>query len=401
MSKCYCPACGAENSPGAKFCMGCGVPFLQQNKCPSCGGTVLPQAAFCPSCGAPLSPAATAAPTTQPRQAPPPQMPFNHGKSQPTPLQTSDVEEFVDPDEFFDQEKPFSPPPQAQSAQQTQAPPQPQATPSPTRQFANEQQPLWNPTQAPPTTASAPGMASPSVPSQVSQGAGPGTPPPVTPHSSQMPYPGQVPPQAAGAPPVDPTMCPHQVGPVPGIPQQPWGAPPPQGSPYQQGGFVPGAPQWGPAPAPVQPAGQWGTVGQAWGGAQPQYPGAAPAAPTWTPATPPATVGPQDLSAYDDGDDDDDGDDPLTYLAQNGKKGIHGLRKGKMETANDDKSEKDDKKSIFQRVANRDGYYNDRQPIDSDLEYDEGRNIQWMPLILGIIGVVVFAILVIQLQRFL
>lgn len=141
--------------------------------------------------------------------------------------------------------------------------------------------------------------------------------------------------------------------------------------------------------------GQWGAAGQVWGGAPAQYPGVAP---QWTPPAPPATVGPQDLSAYDDGDDDDDNDDPLTYLAQNGKKGIHGLRKGKQEVAAE---EKGDKRSIFQKVANRDGYYDDRKPIDDDLEFDTGRNIQWLPMILGITAVVIFTILVIQLQKFL
>ncbi|MDP9243390.1 MAG: zinc-ribbon domain-containing protein, partial [Actinomycetota bacterium] len=47
-----CPACGAENAEGARFCSACGTALGRT--CPSCGAEVADDARFCPSCGNPL-----------------------------------------------------------------------------------------------------------------------------------------------------------------------------------------------------------------------------------------------------------------------------------------------------------------------------------------------------------
>jgi class 3 adenylate cyclase/tetratricopeptide (TPR) repeat protein len=47
-----CPACGAENAPGALFCGRCGAPLAQ--RCFACGSAVALDAAFCTSCGTEL-----------------------------------------------------------------------------------------------------------------------------------------------------------------------------------------------------------------------------------------------------------------------------------------------------------------------------------------------------------
>src|ERR671931_2682335 len=67
-----CPACGADNPEGAKFCNGCGASLLRV--CSSCGTSNASGARFCSECGASLaadvSPAtltaAAAAPQTTP-----------------------------------------------------------------------------------------------------------------------------------------------------------------------------------------------------------------------------------------------------------------------------------------------------------------------------------------------
>lgn len=48
----FCPSCGTENQPGAKFCCGCGEK-LAANKCvcPQCGAEMTPTARFCSECG--------------------------------------------------------------------------------------------------------------------------------------------------------------------------------------------------------------------------------------------------------------------------------------------------------------------------------------------------------------
>lgn len=45
-----CPACGALNGPGSRFCSSCGAP-LAPARCPACGSAVPPASRFCGSCG--------------------------------------------------------------------------------------------------------------------------------------------------------------------------------------------------------------------------------------------------------------------------------------------------------------------------------------------------------------
>ena len=47
-----CPACGAENPSGARFCEQCGV--AMEARCPHCGASVRAGARFCVACGQPL-----------------------------------------------------------------------------------------------------------------------------------------------------------------------------------------------------------------------------------------------------------------------------------------------------------------------------------------------------------
>ena len=47
-----CPACGAKNPAGAKFCCMCRAELRPaENVCPNCGGKVEPGMKFCPFCG--------------------------------------------------------------------------------------------------------------------------------------------------------------------------------------------------------------------------------------------------------------------------------------------------------------------------------------------------------------
>lgn len=52
-----CASCQAPNSPGAKFCSGCGTPIAPPKPahCTQCGAAVQPNAHFCGGCGAPLT----------------------------------------------------------------------------------------------------------------------------------------------------------------------------------------------------------------------------------------------------------------------------------------------------------------------------------------------------------
>src|SRR5438552_10326434 len=47
-----CASCGTENSPGRKFCGGCGA--LLSQACPACGAGNEPGVRFCGECGASL-----------------------------------------------------------------------------------------------------------------------------------------------------------------------------------------------------------------------------------------------------------------------------------------------------------------------------------------------------------
>ena len=48
-----CPACATENTPGARFCSGCGASLAAT--CPSCGVDLPSGARFCPACGTPIA----------------------------------------------------------------------------------------------------------------------------------------------------------------------------------------------------------------------------------------------------------------------------------------------------------------------------------------------------------
>ncbi|MQA75780.1 MAG: tetratricopeptide repeat protein, partial [Solirubrobacterales bacterium] len=52
MTELTCPECGAENPPGARFCMACGAPLAAT--CAECGAENPPGARFCIECGASL-----------------------------------------------------------------------------------------------------------------------------------------------------------------------------------------------------------------------------------------------------------------------------------------------------------------------------------------------------------
>lgn len=48
----FCPSCGTENQPGAKFCCGCGEKLAADKcVCPQCGAEMTPTARFCSECG--------------------------------------------------------------------------------------------------------------------------------------------------------------------------------------------------------------------------------------------------------------------------------------------------------------------------------------------------------------
>ncbi|MEY2567023.1 MAG: hypothetical protein QOE35_1552 [Actinomycetota bacterium] len=49
-----CPACGRENRPGARFCLGCGTALAA--RCAACGADLPPDARFCDGCGASVAP---------------------------------------------------------------------------------------------------------------------------------------------------------------------------------------------------------------------------------------------------------------------------------------------------------------------------------------------------------
>jgi hypothetical protein len=78
-----CPACGAANPVGNKFCLSCGGSLLAPpppappanrpgTTCPSCGAANVPESKFCLSCGKPL---ATPASSVRPDSATPPAPP--------------------------------------------------------------------------------------------------------------------------------------------------------------------------------------------------------------------------------------------------------------------------------------------------------------------------------------
>src|SRR5437588_12152986 len=54
----YCEGCGADNAPGARFCLSCGAVLAM--RCPHCGSELPAGARFCPSCGQAIMPATPA-----------------------------------------------------------------------------------------------------------------------------------------------------------------------------------------------------------------------------------------------------------------------------------------------------------------------------------------------------
>lgn len=49
-----CPACGAGNEAGSKFCDQCGNALPREATCPDCGEANDPDARFCDNCGKPI-----------------------------------------------------------------------------------------------------------------------------------------------------------------------------------------------------------------------------------------------------------------------------------------------------------------------------------------------------------
>lgn len=147
------------------------------------------------------------------------------------------------------------------------------------------------------------------------------------------------------------------------------------------------APQWGPSEGQ---AGAWGPNPGAWGNnGTPAGWGAAPAPDS------------QDAGDYAEAPEEDEEEDhvsPMDYLAQqqDEKKSGKRIRRRKPPADEDDK-----KRKKFKDLANMDGYYDDRRPLDNEEALESGRNIAWVPLILGVIGIGLFAFVVIQLQSLL
>ena len=147
-----------------------------------------------------------------------------------------------------------------------------------------------------------------------------------------------------------------------------------------------------PTQQPMQ--GQW-PAQNGWGPAQaPQQPEEAQMNPLdylsqAKKATPPA----DEIADDEYYEDEEDEDIPAPKAAKRGKKAKKAKR-GKAAKA--DKESK--KRAKFQELVNRDDYYSDRFPIDNEEGIDGGRNIQWVPLILGGAGILIFAYLLVQLQ---
>lgn len=201
----------------------------------------------------------------------------------------------------------------------------------------------------------------------------------------------------------EPVPGPSQAGygPIPGA--GPWGAP--------AGAW--GVPPTGNMPTNGQPPAGWGAPQQAWNYTQqPQTPQwVQPEAPQggWAPNTgawanngmptgwapPPAPEG-HGADNYEDEDEDEAHVSPMDYLAQRqsrkpGKSNKRARGKGPSD-------EEAKKRKKFKDLANIDGYYNDRRPLDNEEDLDMGRNIAWVPLVLGVTGIALFAFVAIQLQ---
>ncbi|MGQ9547208.1 MAG: FHA domain-containing protein [Roseiflexus sp.] len=102
----FCPQCGVDNPPGARYCDQCGamlipvpaqttpptatpgtsIPAIGPTVCPQCGQAAIPGEAFCDNCGAPLStPSRPVAPVASPPHSTAPPQPVY---PPPTPVTT-------------------------------------------------------------------------------------------------------------------------------------------------------------------------------------------------------------------------------------------------------------------------------------------------------------------------
>ena len=291
----------------------------------------------------------------------------NGGKKSPNQEPASRVGpdgiEYVSADEFFAQQYAEK---QAR-AQQPQAAPQAQPQPAPQAQpqAAPQAQPQAAPQAQPQPVPQAQPQAAPQAQPQAASWA-----------------------QPQPAPWAQPQPTPQAQ------PQQPWGVPPmTEGQPSEgwsgqpQAWSLNQAPQWGPSEGQ---AGAWGPNPGAWGNnGTPAGWGAAPAPDS------------QDAGDYAEAPEEDEEEDhvsPMDYLAQqqDEKKSGKRIRRRKPPADEDDK-----KRKKFKDLANMDGYYDDRRPLDNEEDLESGRNIAWVPLILGVIGIGLFAFVVIQLQSLL
>lgn len=416
MSNLYCPNCGTENASGARFCNACGASLAASPKCRNCGADIVPGVAFCSACGYRLA------------QAPPPKTQTSKGEPQkepgkgtfnqflnafvgqnpnpaPTPQGGPDDVEYVSAEEFFAQQY------AEKQAREQSANPQQQVSPPETRPT---QQPIHEQPQQPMPQAPVRDVPPPEPhPGQVQPGQEhiQTSPPQSAPQASfQSPAPGgtHTGQPHAGVPGQEPAPFDAPTG-------QPqacaWGTPPPGwGAAHHTGGVQPnGQPMPGAGQAPGGWGGQqpmWNYSPQAqapqWAPPEAQQTGWAPNPGAWsnngipTGWTPPSAPAGQGADNYEDEDEDEENDhvSPMDYLAQRQSK------KGKLKrnTRSKAPSAENNKRKKFQELANVDGYYNDRRPLDNEEDLEAGRNIAWVPLILGIIGIGLFAFLAIQLQ---
>lgn len=447
-----CPQCGTENQDNAKFCNECGYKFPQQNVCPSCGLPVQPGIKFCSNCGhsfvaktvpqpvhtavprqqssapqaAPVTPhqptptapaqqqpptpqsastvhAQPQSPTSQPTRAahtqqqspvprptpetdtpsspapqeqptaPKPVSPRSHkrifgrmGKKEEDSKPAADgTTEFVDPDQFFNQQSPVRNTPTPPSPAQNQSqfvPQQPQFNQQPTAQS----EPMQRPQQTPPQQTYMPPQQVPpereQVPPQYTQQPIPSNPNQGMPNAQQF----------AGQP--------NAMGQGPWQQQPPVGqAPNPQGYFYEQ--------QMSPQQSQFQQEQQ--------------------SSPMQEQQTQPRANERLNPLAYlsKNKPQDDEEIQPAAEEATAETEEESAPRKKKKREKNKKKKDKESaemreqkRRKQFQSRANTDGYYTDRDTMDELEEFDGERRIQWIPMIVGFAGIIIFAVILIQLQ---
>lgn len=121
----------------------------------------------------------------------------------------------------------------------------------------------------------------------------------------------------------------------------------------------------------------------------------------------PSDPAPLDDNDEDGDDDDDEGEGPLAYLSKL-KRNARSAASTDDEHAEDDEEDDDDSTSKknseakrFQKIANSDGYYDDRRPFDEDFYFERKQSVQWVPLVLGLIAIVLGAAAILMLNRML